>query len=110
MGAELEAKGKEWSLKVTEAADTLDDARKQLEVEAQRIRTEAKKREEDLATQLAAARAACPKIAEKLPAPPVPPVATAIAPSQAALAKVARTADGARDAARVIAPIKVPRL
>ena len=108
-GAELEAKGKEWSLKVTEAADSLDAARKQLETEAQQQKSEIAKREAFWTEQVFAARAACPRAAAApVVVPPPAPTSGAVA-SQKAFSEVAKTTANARLAAKEIARIKVPK-
>jgi hypothetical protein len=107
-GAELEARGQEWSLKVTEAADTLDQARQQLETELSRSKEDAAKREAYWAAQLAAAKAACPNAASlPAPAPPASP-ASGVAGTEKALANVARTTANARVVARDLSRFKAP--
>jgi hypothetical protein len=106
-GAELEAKGQEWSLKVTKAADTLDEARKQLEEEANRLKDELAKRDAFWAAQVTAVREACPKPIAAVRVQPPPPRTTG---TTKALGEVAKTTDSARAAAREISKIRVPKL
>jgi hypothetical protein len=108
-GAELEAKGKEWSLKVNEAANTLDSARKQLEVEAQRLKDQAASREAYWTAQVASAKTACPRAAEAIAPPPPVSANVSAAATERALSEVARTADSARDVARDIGRLRVPK-
>ncbi len=106
-GAELEAKGKEWSIKVAEAADSLEHARTQLEADARQARDEANKREVYWNGQVVAARAQCPQIAATpLPAPP-PFANNATALSQRSLAQAARSTADVRNIANEIASIRV---
>ena len=106
-GAELEAKGKEWTLKVTEATDSLDGARKQLEEEAQRLKADAVKREAYWTDQLALARAACPRAAETPVVNPPPPIASAAATSQIKLGQAAKSTADARRIANELSRIKI---
>ena len=109
-GAQLEAKGKEWTLKVTETANTLDDAKKQLSVEAQRMKDEAAKRESYWSAQVAAAKESCPR-ATLAPNPVVPgDAASAAASSEKALAEVAKKTAEVRVLANDIAIFKLPAL
>lgn len=108
-GAELEAKGSEWSIKVTEAANSLDEARAQLQGEATRLKAEAAAREKYWTDQLAAAKSQCPQVAQATSPPPVSPSASAIAHSERVLADVARTTANARSAAAEIGRFRVPK-
>jgi hypothetical protein len=109
-GAQLEAKGKEWTLKVTETADAIDEAKKQLAAEAQRLKEEAAKRESYWSAQMAAAKESCPKAT--LPSSAAPPAdsASAVAATENALAEVAKKTNEVRVLANDIAIFRWPGL
>lgn len=107
-GAALEATGREWSLKVTEAADKVDAARAELEEQLKRVQDELTKRDAFWQAQLAAARKACPNIGGSKPV--VPPVAESVkelAKAREALTEVEKATSGAREAARDIPRIRL---
>lgn len=108
-GAELEAKGKEWSLKVTDAANKLDEVRKQLEAELKRYQNDLETRDAFWEAEVQAAREACPvPTSMSHVSPPIP--AIEIHKSENALKEVAKTAESARAIARDVGKIRLPKL
>jgi len=101
-GANLEARGKEWSLKVNEATSSLEEARQQLEQQASKQKADMAERDTYWQQQLVAARQACPATPAPSITPPPPANPGASAATQQALADAARKTAESRAIARDI--------
>lgn len=106
-GADLEAKWKEWTVKVGETARALEEAKKQLEAEAKTSKENADRREAYWTSEVAAARASCGKQAANSSTPPVE-IVPSTAGSEKALADVAKSTMEARVIAEDLARLKAP--
>ena len=107
-GADLEAKWKEWTVKVGETARALEEAKKQLEAEATTSKQNAARREAYWTGELAAARASCSKQAANSSTPPPVEIVPSTAGSDKALAAVAKNTLEARVIADDLARLKAP--